>query len=152
MPISDEGSGAWLGCEAVRRLLWALDGRIGSTALLRTLGEKFGNNPHAVASWAHTASPGDFGSLAPDIFDHATRDDPVARELISIAAGHIDELAGRLLDVGATRLALAGGCARFLAESLNGRTKTHLVEPAGDALSGALHLARSLALPLADVA
>jgi glucosamine kinase len=152
MPISDEGSGAWLGCEAVRRLLWALDGRIASTALLGTLGEKFGNNPHAVVSWAHTASPGDFGSLAPDIFDHATRDDPVARELIGLAAGHVDGLAGRLLDVGATRLALAGGCAPFLAESLNGRTKAHLVEPAGDALSGALHLARSLALPLADVA
>ena len=45
MPISDEGSGAWLGCEAVRRLLWALDGRIASTGLLRALGEKFGNDP-----------------------------------------------------------------------------------------------------------
>ena len=26
-PVSDEGSGAWLGCEAVRRTLWAHDGR-----------------------------------------------------------------------------------------------------------------------------
>jgi glucosamine kinase len=152
MPISDEGSGAWLGCEAVRRLLWALDGRIASTGLLRALGEKFGNDPHAIAGWAHAASPGDFGSLAPDIFEHATRDDPVARELISLAAGHVDALADRLISIGATRLALAGGCAAFLAASLNAQTKSHLVEPAGDALSGALHLARSLALPLADVA
>jgi glucosamine kinase len=152
MPISDEGSGAWLGCEAVRRLLWALDGRIASTGLLRALSEKFGNDPHAVVNWAHAASPGDFGSLAPDIFEHATRSDPIARELIGLAAGHIDVLADRLIGIGATRLALAGGCAPFLTASLNERTKSHLVEPLGDALSGALYLARSLALPLADVA
>jgi glucosamine kinase len=152
MPISDEGSGAWLGCEAIRRLLWSLDGRIAPTGLLRALGEKFGNDPHAVVSWAHTAAPGDFGSLAPDIFDHAKRGDPIACELIGLAAGHIDGLADRLIGIGATRLALAGGVAPFLAASLSEQTRSHLVEPAGDALSGALHLARSLALPLADVA
>ncbi|MGA8649099.1 MAG: BadF/BadG/BcrA/BcrD ATPase family protein, partial [Xanthobacteraceae bacterium] len=152
MPISDEGSGAWLGCEAVRRLLWALDGRLAWTGLLHALGEKFGNDPHAIVTWAQSASPGDFGSLAPDIFAHATRDDPIACELVALAAGHIDILADRLIAIGATRLALVGGCAPFLASSLSERTKSYLVEPAGDALSGALYLARSLAQPLAEVA
>jgi glucosamine kinase len=152
MPISDEGSGAWLGCEAVRRLLWALDGRIGWTRLLRTLGDKFSNDPHAIVAWAHAASPGDFATLAPDIFEHATQDDPIARELVSLAAAHIDVLADRLIAIGATRLALVGGCAPFLIPSLAERTKLHLVEPAGDALSGALHLAHSVALSLAEVA
>jgi glucosamine kinase len=152
MPISDEGSGAWLGCEAVRRLLWALDGRIGWTRLLRTLGDKFSNDPHAIVAWAHAASPGDFATLAPDIFEHATQDDPIARELVSLAAGHIDVLADRLIAIGATRLALVGGCGPFLIPSLAERTKLHLVEPAGDALSGALHLAHSVALSLAEVA
>jgi glucosamine kinase len=152
MPISDEGSGAWLGCEAIRRLLWALDGRIAWTGLLRALGDKFGADPHAVVTWAQSASPGDFGSLAPDVFEHATRDDPIAHELVGLAAGHVDVLADRLVTLGATRLALVGGCAPFLAPSLSERTKSHLVEPAGDALSGALGLARSLAKPLADVA
>jgi glucosamine kinase len=152
MPISDEGSGAWLGCEAVRRLLWALDGRIGWTRLLRTLGDKFSNDPHAIVAWAHAASPGDFATLAPDIFEHATQDDPIARELVSLAAAHIDVLADRLIAIGATRLALVGGCAPFLIPSLAERTKLHLIEPAGDALSGALHLAHSVALSLAEVA
>ncbi|MGO9629707.1 MAG: BadF/BadG/BcrA/BcrD ATPase family protein [Xanthobacteraceae bacterium] len=152
MPISDEGSGAWLGCEAVCRLLWALDGRLAWTGLLHALGEKFGNDPHAIVTWAQSASPGDFGSLAPDIFAHATRDDPIACELVALAAGHIDILADRLIAIGATRLALVGGCAPFLASSLSERTKSYLVEPAGDALSGALYLARSLAQPLAEVA
>ena len=152
MPISDEGSGAWLGCEAVRRLLWALDGRLAWSGLLRALGDKFGNDPHAIVTWAQSASPGDFGSLAPDVFEHAERGDPVARELVSLAAGHIDALAARLIAIGATRLALVGGCASFLAPSLDERTRSHQVEPAGDALSGALYLARSLAQSLAEVA
>ena len=29
LPVSDEGSGAWLGREALRRVLWAHDGRVG---------------------------------------------------------------------------------------------------------------------------
>lgn len=152
MPISDEGSGAWLGCEAVRRLLWAFDGRLAWTGLLRDLADKFGDDPHAVVSWAQSASPGDFGSLAPDIFAHAERGDPIARELVGLAAGHIDALAARLVAIGATRLALVGGCASLLAPSLHERTRSHLVEPAGDPLSGALALARSLAQSLAEVA
>jgi glucosamine kinase len=152
MPISDEGSGAWLGCEAIRRLLWALDGRIGATALLQALADKFGNDPHAVVAWAHAASPGDFATLAPDVFEHATRGDPVARELVGLAARHIDGLADRLIAIGAARLALVGGCAPSLLSSLGEGTRSHLVEPAGDALSGALQLAHSVALPLAEVA
>jgi glucosamine kinase len=152
MPISDEGSGAWLGCEAIRRLLWALDGRIGATALLQALADKFGNDPHAVVAWAHAASPGDFATLAPDVFEHATRGDPIARELVGLAARHIDGLAHRLIAIGAARLALVGGCGPSLLSSLGERTRSHLVEPAGDALSGALQLAHSVALPLAEVA
>ena len=32
-PIFGEGSGAWLGCEAVRRILWARDRRIAEPVL-----------------------------------------------------------------------------------------------------------------------
>jgi glucosamine kinase len=152
MPISDEGSGAWLGFEAVRRLLWAFDGRLAWSGLLHTLGERFGHDPHGVVTWAQSASPGDFGSLAPDVFAHALRGDPIGRQLVGLAATHIDALAARLIEIGAIRLALVGGCAPFLAPSLSERTKSHLVEPAGDALAGALHLASSLAQTLAQVA
>ena len=37
LPVSDEGSGAWIGCEALRRVLWAHDGRIPWTGLLDEL-------------------------------------------------------------------------------------------------------------------
>ncbi len=37
LPLSDEGSGAWIGGEALRRVLWACDGRMPWTPLLRAV-------------------------------------------------------------------------------------------------------------------
>ncbi len=152
LPVSDEGSGAWLGGEALRRVLWALDRRVAWTELLRALAAEFGSDPHAIVRWTQTASPRDFGALAPRIFDYAGRGDPVAGELVGLAAGHIDALAARLIEAGATRLALVGGCAPFLRPRLGDETRAHLVEPFGDALSGALEIARATARSAARVA
>jgi glucosamine kinase len=152
LPVSDEGSGAWLGSEALRRVLWAYDGRLGWTPLLRALFADFTNDPHAIVTWAAAASPRDFGALAPTIVEHAGQDDRVAIELMRLAAVHIDALAARLVVAGATRLALAGGLARSLEPWLGPATRAHLVEAAADALSGALQLARSTADSPARVA
>ncbi len=152
LPISDEGSGAWLGIEALRRVLWAADGRTPWTALLRALFADFGNDPHAIVGWTATASPRDFGSLAPRIVEYAARGDAAAVELMQLAVTHIDALAARLVALGAARLALVGGFAPSLKPWLAAATKSHLVEPAGDALSGAIRLARSAANSLARVA
>jgi glucosamine kinase len=152
LPVSDEGSGAWLGCEAVRRVLWALDGRLAWSGLLRALAAEFGNDPHVIVRWTHTASPRDFAALAPRVFDHAARGDPIAGELIGLAARHIDALAARLIEAGTTRLALVGGCAPFLEPWLGETTKSYLIKPSGDALQGALQLARATAQSLARVA
>lgn len=152
LPISDEGSGAWAGCEALRRVLWAYDGRITWTPMLRALFAKFDSNPHAIVTWTATASPRDFGTLTPHIVDYAAQGDAVSIELLRQSAAHIDALAARLLVVGADRLALVGGFAPALRTWLSPATTTHLVEPAGDALVGALALARAAALPRARVA
>lgn len=145
LPISDEGSGAWAGCEALRRVLWAHDGRIAWTPMLRALFIKFGCDPHAIVSWTAAASPGDFGALAPHIVDYAAQGDAVSIELLQLSAAHIDALAARLLTAGADRLALVGGFAPSLRRWLSPATTEHLVEPAGDALAGGLALARAAA-------
>jgi glucosamine kinase len=140
LPVSDEGSGAWLGCEALRRVLWAHDGRIAWSDLLTALFRQFQSDPHAIVRWVTHAAPREFASLASAIVEHAG--DPVADELMRQAAGHIDGLAARLVSLGVERLALAGGLAAFIETWLSGDTKRHLVEPQGDALEGALQLAR----------
>src|SRR5262245_5751130 len=73
LPISDEGSGAWLGCEALRRTLWAHDGRAQWTGLLIEIFGRFQADPHAIVRFASNASPRDFGTLAPLVVDHAQR-------------------------------------------------------------------------------
>jgi glucosamine kinase len=152
LPISDEGSGAWIGIEALRWVLWAHDGRVAWTPLLRVLFAKFANDPHGIVGWTATASPRDFGAFAPCIVDHAQRHDAAAVELMQMAAAHIDRLAARLIALGVPRLALVGGFASALQPWLAVETKSRLIEPAGDAVDGALTLARSTAESLQRVA
>jgi glucosamine kinase len=152
LPISDEGSGAWLGVEALRRALWASDGRRPWTPLLHELFAEFADDPHAIVTWTATASPRDFGSLAPRIVAHAGNGDGAAIELMKLAGAHIDALAARLVAVGAEQLALVGGFAPSLQPWLATTTKSRLIEPAGDAVTGALRLARACADALLRVA
>ena len=150
--MSDEGSGAWLGLEAIRRALWAHDQRIGWSPLLSRIMSRFSDNPHAVVRWAASARPADFGGFAPLVIEHAgDGGDPVARELVRLAAEHIDRLATQLVAVGAERIALVGGLAAAIEPHLAPETRRHLVQPQGDALVGALRIAAS-AMPTRDAA
>jgi glucosamine kinase len=143
-PVSDEGGGAWLGCEAVRRTLWAHDGRAAWTPLLRDVSAEFGRDPHAIVRWMGTARPRDFARLAPLVVDHsAAHGDDMAAGIMRLAAGHIDAIAARLGDHGAARLALMGGLAAAISPWLGEDTCARLVPPAGDALDGALRIARA---------
>jgi len=145
-PISDEGSGAWLGHEALRRVLWAYDGRIDWSPLLQTIFARFEQDQHAILQWTINAAPRDLGSLAPMIVEYAARNDRVGRELMRMAASHIDALAERLIALGTQQLSLLGGLAEHVAPWLSPLTKSHLMPPKGDALDGALYLAREAAV------
>jgi glucosamine kinase len=62
-----------------------------------------------------------------------------------LAAGHIDGLAQRLMSIGAQRLSLVGGLSLHIERWLAPTTRRQLSPPAGDALEGALQLARAAA-------
>jgi glucosamine kinase len=142
-PISDEGSGASLGCEALRRVLWAHDGLIPWTGLLRALFERFGQESYGIVHWMSNARPRDFASLAPIIVEHARQGDAIACELMQSAAAHIDTVAARLRTLGVPRLSLMGGLADSILPFLSHQTRSGLVAAKGDALDGALQLARA---------
>lgn len=141
LPVSDEGSGAWLGLEAIRRTLWAYDGHADWGELTTRVMEEFHGDPHAVVRWVAKAAPTDYGRFAPLVVDAAQRGCKAARDLLRAGAGHIEALLHRLLAWETPRLALVGGLASaidpYLAEDLRHR----LGPPEGDALSGALRLA-----------
>ena len=142
-PVSDEGSGAWLGCEAVRRVLWAHDGLIDWSSFLRCVYQMFDSDPHAIVRWMSVARPRDFASLAPVVAEHAMQADPVAEELMHGGAACLDTMATRLMDLGVSRLSVVGGLAKEMAPLLSKRVQDVLVQPQGDALTGALRLAQS---------
>ena len=147
-PLSDEGSGAWLGYQVLQHVLRAHDGVRPWTHLLRSVFEQFEADAHAIVRWMRRAGPRDYAGLAPLIVSHAERGDAAGRDLLGAAAAHIDVIAARLLELGAPRLSLMGGLSDKVQPYLSDETRDHFVPPAGDALSGALELARAEALRL----
>jgi glucosamine kinase len=145
LDVSDEGSGAWLGREVLRHVLWAHDGRTRRTALLDAVFDRFQRDPHAIVRFASEARPREFGTFAPLVVEHARHNDPAGVALMQHAAAHIDRLAERLIALGAARLALVGGLAPHLEQWVSSSTRMRLVLPEGDALDGALTLARAAA-------
>jgi glucosamine kinase len=141
-PISDEGSGAWLGCEALRRVLWAYDGLIPWTGLLRLLFERFDEDGYAIVRWMSAARPRDYANFAPAVVAQARQGDAIAVELAKGAAMHIDQIAAKLLAIPVRRLCIMGGLGESILPLLSWQTQRNLVPPLGDALSGALDLAR----------
>jgi glucosamine kinase len=141
LPASDEGSGAWLGLEVLRRVLWAHDGRLDWSPLLTDLSTRFDHDPHAIVRWTATAKPGDYGGFAPLVVERAEGGDAAACALMRLAAAHIDALAVRLIAVGAAHIALMGGLAAAIEPYLAVATRQHLVAPQGDSLAGALRIA-----------
>ena len=145
LPVSDEGSGAWIGREVLRRVLMAYDGRTTWTPLMRAVFELYDSDPHGIVQWSSQASPRDFGTLAPLVVEHGARHDHTALEILHLAATHVDVIANRLVELGAQRLALAGGIAPHLERLLAASTRKRIVQPAGDPLYGAFLLARAAA-------
>ena len=145
LPVSDEGSGAWIGRETLRCVLSAYDGRIVWTDLLRAVFEQYGSDPHGIVYWTSRASPRDFGTIAPAVIDHASHNDDVAIKIMRLAATHVDAIAMRLIQLGVPRLSLTGGLAPHLECLLPDTTRQRILRPLGDPLDGAFLLARAAA-------
>ncbi len=141
-PISDEGSGAYLGLKAVQLALRAHDGREQKTALLAEIMQRFQNDHMEAVAWMDRASATDYATLAPMVLRHADQGDAVARRIVQSAAGHIDTLVRTLFEKGAPRVCLLGGLASPLEPWLAPDVRRSLKPIDGDAVSGAIILAR----------
>ncbi len=141
-PISDYGSGAWLGLSAIRRALLAHDGVKPGSALAEAIMTRFEDDTDAAVLWQSTALPRDYAALAPLVIEHAAKGDRLAVELMQASAADAAMLADALLAKGTARLALMGGLAPHILPWLPKRLQETVVEPAGDALDGAILLAR----------
>ncbi len=144
-PVSDEGSGADLGLRAIRNALWARDGRIPHSDMTREVLDYFDGSAREIVDWTAKATPTDYGAFAPMVMDHASAGDPVAEAIVQAAARRLDRLIRVLLDRGAPSCCLMGGVAARMRDWLAASIRERLSEPLGDALDGAVLLARTRA-------
>lgn len=141
-PISDEGSGAHLGLKAVQMALRGHDGRHERTALLAEVMQRFEGDPMAAVAWMDRASATDYAALAPMVMRHADQGDPAGRRIVQNAAEQIDTLVRVLFEKGAPRVTLLGGLASPLEPWLSPDVRRRLKPADGDAVSGAIILAK----------
>jgi glucosamine kinase len=140
-PVSDEGSGAWLGLRAVRLAQRAMDGRINAGPLVRHVWATCGGDRDALQAWCDHAGQFAYAQLAPAIFSHEGVD-PAAAQLLSKAASSLDEIALALDPQGSLPLAVCGSVGRRLAERLSPAVRSRLVDAADGPAAGALTLIR----------
>lgn len=143
-PQGDEGSGAWIGRCAISAMLQAHDGRIEPDALTDSVRAKLLSEGSEPLSWAIGQRASAFAALAPLVIA-AGKDSPHAQAILRDAGAQIDaHIAALLRPPGFDGLGLCmlGGLGDILAERLSPRWKSRLRAPRGDAVDGALQLAR----------
>jgi glucosamine kinase len=137
--LGDEGSGAWLGQQAMKLAHAAYDNRAPAGPLVRTLWLQFGTTREELLSLCAQAGQRWYAGIAPIVFDHAD-DDPAAAALLAEAGRALETLATALHPT--LPFALAGSIALRLKERFSDELRSRLVDPKGGATDGALWLIR----------
>ena len=141
-PVSDEGSGADIGLNALRHALRTLDGRAEVSELSREILAAFDDDLVRVSDWIEHATATDYAALAPMVVRHADAGEVAAGRIMRDAAMQIGELVQALYARNVARVALAGGLAEILKPYLPSAIAAQLVAPQGDAMTGGILLAR----------
>ncbi|MEP0942904.1 MAG: BadF/BadG/BcrA/BcrD ATPase family protein [Rhizobiaceae bacterium] len=139
--VGDLASGAWLGRRLLQETLLSYDGVHRGSSLTNTVLNRFRNDPQTVVEYAHTARPGEFGELAPLVFEFVEKRDPIARQILRRALSDIEETLDLLLPDGPVRFCMIGGLGPIYAEMLSNYYRSRVCEPLGDAAAGAASLA-----------
>jgi len=140
-PLDDAASGAWLGLQAIRRALAQRDGLAPASELTEAVWARFDGSDSGLIGWAQKARSVDYGQLAPLVLRCFEQGDAHAQAIVADQAQVLDQLLD-VLQQPAQPLVVQGGLAEFVSARLAARHRERLREPEGDALDGALRLAR----------
>ncbi|MGM9485180.1 BadF/BadG/BcrA/BcrD ATPase family protein [Roseateles sp. NT4] len=135
--IGDEGSGAWLGQQAMKLAQAAFDGRVPAGPLVQAVWRQTGATREDMLGFCAQAGQGGYAGLAPLVFEHEG-DDPAASALLADAARALDALGTAVHPT--LPLALAGSIALRLSSRLSPALQSRRVEPQGEPVAGALWL------------
>ncbi|MBI3523536.1 MAG: ATPase [Betaproteobacteria bacterium] len=140
-PSGDEGSGAWLGLRALCAAQQAADGRVLAGPLAHAVWALTGATRAEILAWEANASQFTYAQLAPAVFDSATAD-PKAAELLYAAAAALHTLVITMDSTHSLPICILGSVGRRLQPLLPEQTRARCVEPASDAVNGAVLMIR----------
>ena len=111
-PVNATGSGSWLGLEAVKAVLLAVDGLGPATSLTACLMPD--DDPLRLATEFQNASPTRYATLAPQVLAEAEKGDYVAGQLMQDAAEFTSQVIQRMRFVGVNQIVLSGSICQFV--------------------------------------
>ncbi|MES2936806.1 MAG: BadF/BadG/BcrA/BcrD ATPase family protein [Pseudomonadota bacterium] len=138
-PVGDEGSGAWLGLNAMRLAQAALDGRVTPGPLARHVWGACGRTREQLLRWCAGAGQGRYAQLAPAVFQHEAQD-RAAADLLDRAVNALEALALAVDPSGKLPLAVSGSVGERLAPRLSATVRRRVTQPLQPADVGALML------------
>ena len=140
--LGDQGSGAVMGRELLRRALLAHDGILEHSPLTREVMARFGDTPGRMIEWSRTVLSRDYAAFAPDVLAAAKAGDAHAAALVAESARGIAALSRQLREAGAPRLSLIGGLGAALLAFLPGDVAALFHPALADPVDGAIMLAK----------
>ncbi len=147
-PVGDEGSGAWIGRRALAQALRVLDeDDVPQQGLIQAVLAHCGPGRDGILAWLHGATSTDYAALAPLVMNLAAAKEQGAVGLVLTAGFEIDRLALALDPKREAPFSLVGGLAEPLTPFLPIELGEWMRAPQGDALDGAMLLARGTAPP-----
>lgn len=146
-PHDDEGSGAWIGLEAVRVTLQWLDGRLPESGVAKAVYDHFDRNQAQLVDWANQANSAAYAELAPLVIQQSKLQDADAIAILQRAGKHINAVNAALLDAQSDKYqplpcALIGGVAAFLEPYLSNSLRARLRPASATPEAGAILLVR----------
>ncbi|WP_164084637.1 BadF/BadG/BcrA/BcrD ATPase family protein [Alteromonas flava] len=139
--IGDKGSGAWLGQQAIQRVLLAIDDAAtqNDPLFFSTLSEQVGAReaPGLVEQFCQ-ASPATFAKLAPTVVALAEEGSEIALAIVREGASYLSQIAEHAIQYSSGKIAITGGMSCKMAPWLTDEIQEKVSEPAYGAEIGAV--------------
>jgi len=139
--LGDQGSGAWMGLEAVKAVLLADDHTGPQTQMSAMLHDYLQVASTMLVDKLSTASSGDYAKISQIVFAAALQQDEVAISIIREGAHYIDLIAERLWQTKPGRMSLIGGLSTYITPWLKPDIVARLSPPLAQPEFGAVMLA-----------
>lgn len=141
-PHDDEGSGAWIGLEAIKKTVKCLDGRTPHCALTQSVLHHFSGLSEPFIEWMYQARASQFAALAPLVIQQAQENQHTAVDILKRAAQTIDAIGSTLeaaqISERVLPCVLQGGVAPFLKPYLSTSLQSRLCQAQASPEAGAI--------------